>query len=220
MLDLEVKNILTGTYSNIQIKSELNKGNIIIHPFNEEQLNNCSYDITLGENYFCDNNPHVKYLNPWNQQSINDYWGSSKKAKTCDENTPKDMNLEIGQKYIILFPGQLILAHTQEFIGTLKNATTMLKARSTMGRCGISCCKDAGWGDIGYFNRYTLEIENHLPVPVILIVGQKIGQIVFISCGETDTLYSCKGSYQSSNILSEVMDKWEPNCMLPRAKLI
>jgi hypothetical protein len=56
----------------------------------------------------------------------------------------------------------------------------MMKARSTWGRNFITVCKCAGWGDVGYVNRWTMEIANssrnkHIP----LVVGRRIAQIVF-----------------------------------------
>lgn len=46
-------------------------------------------------------------------------------------------------------PGETILGHTEEFIGGRHNVTTMMKARSSMGRNFIEVCKCAGWGDVG-----------------------------------------------------------------------
>ncbi|MCX8513508.1 MAG: hypothetical protein ORN26_00305 [Candidatus Pacebacteria bacterium] len=41
-------------------------------------------------------------------------------------------------------PGETILAHTNEFIGGRNHITTMMKARSSMGRSFIEVCKCAG----------------------------------------------------------------------------
>jgi deoxycytidine triphosphate deaminase len=55
-------------------------------------------------------------------------------------------------------------------------------------------------------------------VPVILIVGQKIAQVVFVSCGETNTPYSMKGSYQTTDNIDDLIANWTPEAMLPKAK--
>lgn len=56
----------------------------------------------------------------------------------------------------------------------------MMKARSSLGRNFIEVCKCAGWGDVGYINRWTMEITNnsrYYSIP--LVVGRRIAQIVF-----------------------------------------
>lgn len=60
----------------------------------------------------------------------------------------------------------------------------MMKARSSIGRNFIEVCKCAGWGDVGYINRWTMEITNnssHYAIP--LVVGRRIGQIIFFETG-------------------------------------
>jgi len=209
--------ISNAVYSDKDIIKEYNNGNLIIYPFNRNQVGNCSYDVTLGEFYFSPSNK-CSYLNPWNAKSITNFWGSVKKATYCMADDD-EMGVKKGKQYIVLQPHEVILAHTQEFIGVVKGATTMMKGRSTMGRCGVSICKDAGWGDVGYFNRWVVEIENHNKIPVVMIVGQKIGQIVFISCGEINNSYYQSGSYQKGSTLEEVKANWKPEDMLPIAKL-
>lgn len=56
-----------------------------------------------------------------------------------------------------------------------------------------------GWGDIGYVNRWTLEITNnsrHYSIP--LVVGRRIAQIVFFDTqGTLDSRsYADDGKYQ------------------------
>jgi dCTP deaminase-like len=49
-----------------------------------------------------------------------------------------------------------------------------------LGRNFIEVCKCAGWGDIGYTNRWTMEITNnsrHYSIP--LVVGRRVAQIIF-----------------------------------------
>jgi dCTP deaminase len=118
-----------------------------------------------------------------------------------------------------LAPGETILGHTQEFIGGRKSVTTMMKARSSMGRNFIEVCKCAGWGDVGYVNRWTMEITNnsrHYSIP--LVVGRRIAQIVFFDSEGTiqDASYEDKGKYQTSSDMQELKQKWSPYSMLPQ----
>jgi dCTP deaminase len=204
--------------SNLQIAEQVKNGDIIIEPFHPKQLGNCSYDVRIGKNYYSSADSKSKILNPWDAESISKFWGEPKTAKvqSFEEN---DFGIGFGEEYIVLQPGELILGHTIEFIGSVHNSTTMLKGRSTMGRTGISICKDAGWGDTGYFDRWTLEIENHNKIPVVLQVGQKVGQIIFMTCGATDRQYTERGSYQKSSSIEELIEDWEPSNMLPKANV-
>ena len=122
---------------------------------------------------------------------------------------------------VILRPGERILAHTNEFIGIRPPGTTSMQSRSTTGRVGVAACFCAGWGDPGYINRWTMEVnninENHyVPIPV----GWRMAQIVFEMTGPVDTEYAnTKSKYQTStsNDLSEIKRLWTPEQMLPRA---
>jgi len=194
--------------SDKQIVEEIKNGNIVCRPFKSENLQNCSMDVTLGEHFYRFN-PKIGFVCPWTKQKL---WIEGK----CDVATQGNKySLKDGTRYILLHPKENILCHTQEFIGTTKNLTTMLKARSSMGRNNITICRDAGWGDVGYFNRYTLEITNNNNVPLVLPIGIRIGQIVFLRTGETDRVYD--GKYQNTHDINELMNKWTPEEMLPQS---
>jgi|LakMenE18May11ns_1017448.scaffolds.fasta_scaffold9651584_1 dCTP deaminase len=210
------------------IIKEINLGNIILFDPNNDctkNIQNCSVDITLGNFYFSNDNI-IPVLNPWNETHIKNYWGNYKVAnvvKTKEE--VKLYGLNIGDEYILLNPNESILGHTREFIGGLNNITTMIKARSSMGRSNITICRDAGWGDIGFISRWTLEITNNNTCPLILPVGKRIGQIIFFYTGIPNKQY--EGKYQTKNTplinesskidIKSIVDNWNPNLMLPKA---
>jgi dCTP deaminase len=101
--------------------------------------------------------------------------------------SPPLKGIKPSDELIWIFPGETILAHTQQFLGGRKNVTTMMKARSSMGRNFIEVCKCAGWGDVGYYNRWTMEITNnslHYSIP--LVVGRRVAQIVFFETEGTE----------------------------------
>ncbi len=213
---------VSAVLSDKEIIQEKEKGNIIIYPFHKEQLGNCSYDVTLGEWFYTSRNSKGKFLNPWNKKNIDDYWGEPQQAITCTgtKEELEDMGLQIGQKYFILNPGELILAHTNEFIGGVKGITTMMKGRSTMQRCCLSICSDAGMGDTFFTQRWCVELNSSSQHPIVLIIGQRIGQIVFFSTGETDNPYCKKEqSYQKDDNLEDLIRNWKPENILPIAKL-
>lgn len=210
---------MAGVLSSSDILREIKDGNIVIRdPINPnvlDQVSNSSFDVTLGRYYYtCDNT--VKMVNPWNKDHITSYWKHLNEANTVANEVESDTTgVPIGQGYIALTPGENILAHTNEYIGGKNFITTMMKARSSLGRSGITVCRDAGWGDIDYINRWTMEITNNTQdTTIILPVGVRVAQIVFFYSSPPITGY--QGKYQTSKDIDTIIRTWSPECMLPR----
>ena len=211
--------------SDKKIIEEREKGDIIIEPFKRENLATSSYDVSLGEWYFREQKPKDFFgiYNIYNQKHTEKVWGTeplrAEYAKDVLRLTPEDMKgISPNDKVIILEPGETILGHTDEFIGGRNHITTMMKARSSTGRNFIEACKCAGWGDVGYTNRWTMELTNnsrHYAIP--LVVGRRIAQIIFFETGpilESD--YTKTGKYQTVGTLDEMKAAWKPESMLPK----
>lgn len=216
--------------SDASIRKEIEAGNIVLYdPDNDalRNIQNCSVDFTLGPNYFRINRKNNRiWINPWSKVHSCEYWGN-----TVNENgditynsfyaetitTERESNvidLPLNKQYIVLRAGETILGHTNEFIGGKNGITTMMKARSSLGRSNITVCRDAGFGDIGYINRWTLEITNNGPISIILPVGLRIGQIAFFYTTETETKYDSK--YQHTQELDKLVSEWKPSMMCPK----
>lgn len=213
--------------SDRRILEEMKKGDIVIHPFNDDQLATSSYDVTLGEYFFREQPPKYNHslYNIWSKDHMEHVWGADKVERAVPAKEAfKKYNFDWGDgihpddKVIVLRPGETILAHTNEFIGGKDHITTMMKARSSTGRNFIEVCKCAGWGDVGYINRWTMEITNNSKNYIIpLIVGRRIAQIVFFETGPIlDRDYTKNGKYASSTNLKELKKDWKPEMMLPR----
>jgi dCTP deaminase len=212
--------------SDKRILEEMKRGYILIEPFNQKNLATSSYDVTLGEYYFREQKPNyfLNHYNIYNKKHTDYVWGTkAERAKVAKEVFKGFSHFEWEgispeDKVILLEPGETILAHTNEFIGGRGHITTMMKARSSMGRNFIEVCKCAGWGDVGYINRWTLEITNnsrHYAIP--LVVGRRIGQLVFFETGPIlKDEYSKTGKYQTSTNIAELKKSWKPEAMLPR----
>ncbi|EGC39155.1 hypothetical protein DICPUDRAFT_148089 [Dictyostelium purpureum] len=206
------------------ILKHIDKGTIVISPFQREFLSTSSYDVTLGPYYFRETEPEAGagIYNPYSENMVKRVWGTYKMAEKVSEWSKRSgVKLEnISEDDLIIWikPGETILAHTNEFIGGNTTVTTMMKARSSLGRNFIEVCKCAGWGDIGYINRWTLEITNnslHYSIP--LVVGRRIAQIIFFdSEGILDKPYESSGKYQSSSDINQLKEKWQPTDMLPK----
>ena len=212
-------------YSDRQIKEAVKTGHIVIHPIIEENIRGSSVDVTLGEWFYTTKgSSHSRdYYNPFDPEDVRRYFkGPLHAVRHGDwaEEHGRKLFSYIPEDHliIVLHPGERILAHTHEFIGIKLPGTTEMRARSSWGRNGIATCFDAGWGDPGYINRWTMEIFNlnqHEAVPIP--VGERIAQIVFHQTGPVERDYSKLGKYQGGTDLKELVANWSPDQMLPRA---
>lgn len=215
-----------------EILKHLKTGNIVISPFNIKNVANSSYDVRLGKFFYRQKEiKHSQVLNPFYEKSIRRMYDEVEEAVEVSEIKSK-LNpfhgLKPKDKVILIAPGETILAHTIEFIGgkngvaDLPAVTTEMRARSSIGRIGIAVCKCAGWGDIGYVNRWTMEITNFSNNIIPLPVGLRIAQIIFhftTKVPEIDKYSDKGGKYQSSNDIKTLEKNWKPEDMLPKLYL-
>jgi dCTP deaminase len=178
--------------SDAKILHEMHEGNIVISPFDSRQLGTNSYDCRLGAWYFQgDANIVEKHID--NAQEARAYWGKPIKAK----------------RKIPIRPGSTILAHTQEIIGGCNGYLAEMRTRSTVARNGLSVCRCAGVGDVGYISYWTMEISNHTGTTIWVPVGYRICQMIFQYVGETLKNYA--GNYGQ-------LPEFDPYDMLPKDK--
>ena len=212
------------------ILRHIKEGNIIISPFHPKNLNTTSYDVTLGGYFWRESHPNGLHTihNIYDDNSTKRIWSGPHKADSVSKITEQmDMhfaNIKLSDRVIMLHPGETILAHTQEYIGGRDKCVSKMYARSSLGRNFIEVCKDAGWGDVGYFNRWTMEITNnsqHFTIP--LTVGRRVAQIVFYEVELIkDQDYSHNkygGKYQIAGDLKKLKKEWSPHMMLPKMHL-
>jgi dCTP deaminase len=221
------------------ILREMANQNIIIEPFCESHLATSSYDVTLGPFFYREQRPSnyeencLFPYNPYSKKQVEQIWGKpfeAQKVSSILEQKNQEVFKEVLKEgistkdsVIWIRPGETILAHTNEFIGGLHSITTMMKARSSFGRNFIEICKCAGWGDIGYINRWTMEITNNSKYYTIpLVVGRRIAQIVFFKTeGILDSAYPeiTNSKYQKTTTFAVLQKNWNPQMMLPRLYL-
>ena len=158
--------MLTGP----EIKKRLNK-DIIIQPFIEANLNPNSYNVTL------DNELYVY------EEDIIDL---KKEYKTKKIVIPEDG--------LILEPNKLYVGRTQEYTETY-NLVPMIDGRSGLGRVGLFTNNSAGFGDVGYKGKWSLQLSCIHPVKIY--PGMKIAQIYYEEItGEVENYH---GKYQNAN---------------------
>lgn len=219
-----------GVYSNKQIRDALEEGHIVCTPFDPKHISHASLDVTLGYYYYRTERMSGKSIyNPFDENDVKRYFDGHLKATTheewCKKNGVSLLNgVPKDHPVIPLRPGERILAHTHEFFGIKPPGAYQVKARSSWGRNGVAVCFDAGWVDPGYINRLTLEIYNlNEHETVLLPVGERIAQAVFLETGEVEGSYGkgrdggFSGKYQQGDNLEEIIKSWTPEMMLPRA---
>ena len=160
--------------SDLLILEEINKGNIIIEPFDKDCLGTNSYDVHLG-----------KYLATYQNRVLD--------AKAHNEID----HFEIPKDGFVLQPNTLYLGVTLEYTETHKHVP-FLEGKSSTGRLGIDIHATAGKGDVGFCNTWTLEISCAQPVKIY--AGMPIGQLIyFVVEGEVGTMYNTKGNAKYNN---------------------
>ena len=218
----------TSFYSDVQIKQAVEAGHIICRPFEVDHVNPASLDITLGQNYYRTEQRRVAgFYNPFDPQAVGRYFvGPHQAQKHSDWATANQrqlfVNIPPDWPIIVLAPQERILAHSHEFVGIKPPGGSMVKARSTWGRNGVSVCFDAGWGDPGFINRWTLEIYNlNHRHSVVLPVFERIAQLVFFATGQVEAAYgpdrNSKYQSYSHDQLNQLVKNWTPDLMLPRS---
>jgi dCTP deaminase len=215
-----------AVYSDKEILNGIHSRDIVIDPFSIPNLGTSSYDVRLGEWYYREQRPafnewqggHLSFYNPYAEEEVKRVWGEPQRADLYQ--WAKTAGITQDNRVIIIDPGETILAHTEEYIGGKNHITTMMKARSSFGRNFIEICKCAGWGDVGYINRWTMEITNnsrYYSIP--LVVGRRIAQLIFFETGpilDSEKDYAAGGKYQSSTDLAALRASWRPDMMLPK----
>lgn len=168
--------------------------------------------------------PEILVYNPLDQTDIESDWIKCEAESALVVQERYGIHLKGAlpdDKVILLRPHEMILAHTREFIGAGNIVTTTISGRSTSGRNLLEICSDAFSGDIGFINRWTMEIKNKAGmVAVPLFVGERYAQIIFSESGIPAKAYgrNNNSSYQKGQTIEEVIKNWRPEMMLPRMR--
>src|SRR3990167_6115554 len=106
--------------SDVDIKKGLESGALIIKPFNEEQLQLASYDVTLGNEFEVVDRHTI---------------GSSDPARKIFPKTTK-LFVADGEEFV-LHPGENVLGKQREFIGVDNEHLILLSGKRTLARIGL-----------------------------------------------------------------------------------
>jgi dCTP deaminase len=144
---------------------------IIIEPFNPEQLNPNSYNLRLHDELLVYSDPVLDMKKPNAYERI-----------------------RIPEEGLVLEPNKLYLGRTMEYTAT-EGLVPMLEGRSSVGRLGLFVHVTAGFGDVGFAGYWTLEI--FCVQPIRIYAGVEICQIYYHTI-EGDYERYRSGKYQNN----------------------
>lgn len=161
--------------SDTEILREIQKGTILIEPFDRECLGTNSYDVHLG-----------KYLATYTDEVLD--------ARKHNQIT----TFEIPEEGFVLQPNTLYLGVTEEYTETHAHVP-FLEGKSSVGRLGIDIHATAGKGDVGFCNKWTLEIS--VSQAVRIYAGMPIGQLIYFKVeGAIERPYNRKNSAKYNQV--------------------
>ena len=149
--------------SDRDIKQYLKEGRIVLEGFNHENIDPCSVDLTLSNKIRVFRYNEIPFIDT--------------KEKIPDTHMQL-IDVEEG-KPIIIHPGELILALTNEYLKMPDDLVATLDGRSSLGRLGIVVHSTANSFDPGFEGNPTLEISNISKIPISLWPGMKICRLTF-----------------------------------------
>jgi dCTP deaminase len=162
------------------IKEALEKGQIILDPFEEENLQPASYDLHLDSNLLLfdrGNNSHIDVKKPMETLMV---------------------EYKMNKNGYIIHPKEFLLANIKEITGVDEEHVGFLHGKSSLARIGLLIHATAGLLDPGNELRLTLEMYNLSPLPIKLYPDMKIGQITFEQMD-----YECERPYGSEGLNSK-----------------
>ena len=123
----------------------------LIQPFNQKQLQPASYDLTLDP---------------------------TKALKIIHINTkPEHHEIDL-KEHPFIYPGDFLLASTNEIVNVPDFLAGEVKGKSSVGRLGLQI-QNAGFIDPGFSGNITLELFNSGSLTIDLLSLPAIGQIAF-----------------------------------------
>lgn len=174
--------MLTAHEIRTMVHSRGMQAQLVIDPWNPEQLNPNSYDLTLS--------PIIKIYDE--TQGVLDV----RKEMVVREG-------EIPDHGLVLEPNELYLGCSNEYTES-HGLVPMINGKSSLARLGISVHQTGGFGDIDFYGHWTLEIT--VVKPVRVYPNMRIAQLCwFLPVGFINMRY--KGKYQNSKSAAPIQSR-------------
>lgn len=159
--------------SDTDITHALDRGALVIEPFDVDRLQPNSYDLTLSTSFV--------FLEPHHPLDLTEDNSHIFKTRYMDR--------------VSLNPGQMVLGSTIEHVDLSQGLAARIEGKSSLGRLGLLVHTTAGFIDAGFSGQITLELVNLLKVPVTLHSGMPIAQISLFNL-HTPSSRPYNGKYQ------------------------
>jgi dCTP deaminase len=148
--------------SDRDIRIEVDKGRIVLDPYDQGMIQPSSVDIRLDRYFRVFENHRYPHIDPsLNQPDL---------TRAVEPN---------GEEPFILHPGEFVLGSTYERVALPDDVAARLEGKSSLGRLGLLTHSTAGFIDPGFSGHVTLELSNVATLPIKLWPGMKIGQFCF-----------------------------------------
>jgi dCTP deaminase len=150
--------------SDRDIRTEVDKGRVVLDPYDSEMVQPSSVDVRLDRYFRVFENHRYPHIDP-------------------AENQPDLTRLvePPGEEPFVLHPGEFVLASTYEIVTLGDDISARLEGKSSLGRLGLLTHSTAGFIDAGFSGHVTLELSNVATLPIKLWPGMKIGQLCFFA---------------------------------------
>lgn len=144
-----------------KISEYISKGKIGVTPFNSDNIQQTSLDVTLGSEFKIMKRSEFLIINPFEKGADH----KLKFARHLDQ--------------VLLKPGELLIAHTNEEITLPNDVCAEVQGKSTLARHGIVVHLTADKIHPGWRGQVVLEIVNNGPNDILLKKDNPIGTITF-----------------------------------------
>lgn len=184
-------------FSDREIEAAVADRRIKIDPFWAGQLNPASFDLTLHPILRLTRDQHRQRNDAgrWVTPPILDLWDRSPDASGFEPYTREHILFE-GEPSYDIWPGEFLLASTEEYIKLGPETVGRVEGKSSLARVGLAVHVTGGFIDPGFEGQITLEIANLFPRPVRIYSGMRIAQIAFQGVrGQVKKAYDKTGRY-------------------------
>ncbi len=148
--------------SDRDIRAAIDAGEIVIRPYDPQDLQPSSVDLHLDRRFRVFRNNRYPYID----------------VRQVQPDLTELLSVADDEPFI-LHPGEFVLGQTLEWSELPNNLVARLEGKSSLGRLGLLIHSTAGYVDPGWKGNLTLELSNVANLPIALYYGMKIGQISF-----------------------------------------
>ena len=170
------------------IRDEIEKGRILVEPFEDSAVQPASVDLRLGNKFRVFRSHRLQVID------VKQPMEELTELVEVDEVTP-----------FVLHPGEFALGVTFESVTLPNDVVGRLDGKSSLGRLGLVVHSTAGFVDPGWEGNLTLELSNLSNLPINLYAYMKVSQISFMRLTTPADI-----PYGSSKIGSKYQGQDEP----------